>query len=297
MRHRRASLLLLLAGTAACATARPGTPGGPALEYGLPDPPAMTYAFSDTTHVVVEMKAMGDMEIVSAQSGIAEIGFRREGQGEEAGAAGGAGAGPGGGLIEATVRVPSYSGRFENAAQGAVSADERDIDGGWTVRLDGGGIVAVVTRPALSPEALQVAGEESLVHLLFARLPGSPVVPGATWVDTVTVREEAEGVVSRSRRIVTSTLAGDSVVGGERLLLIRTSSVVELEMEGAAGGVEVRELLAGTTRGGALWDPRRSVLVERWEDGTLEGTLALPGAGVAGIPVTATIRRNVSERR
>jgi hypothetical protein len=272
--------LAAAAGTLACAGgAGPGAAGGHRLAYDVPDPNPAVYTFSDTTEFSIHAGPIGVMRVLSAQSGVAEIAFRRSGGG-----------------IEATVRVPSYAGRFENPDQGVTSADETDIRGAWTVRLDPGDPPDVVTTPSLTPRGRQVAGGESLVRPLFAHLPGRGAAPGGSWVDTVAVTEDVGGAVSRARTVITSTLVGDTVIAGRRLLLIRTSSATAVEVDGTSGGVEIRQRIGGTMRGTVLWDAARSVLVERSERGELEGVLELQGADV-GLPVEATVRRSVSLRR
>lgn len=66
-----------------------------------------------------------------------------------------------------------------------------------------------------------------------------------------------------------------------------------MEVGGASGGVEILQRTSGTLRGTVLWDGERSLLVARWEDGALRGTLELPGMGLAGLPVEGTVRRAV----
>lgn len=279
-RSRRIALLVLAAGVAACSgMAHPGTPGGPPLQYDLPDPNPAVYTFADTSEFAIRAGAMGVMNVVSAHSGVAEVTFRR--------AAGG---------VDATVRLSSYSGRFENPNQAGTSADEDDITGAWEVSLGPRGGIQVVSDPAMTARGREVVGGESLIRPLFANLPGQAVGPGATWVDTVSVTEEVGGTVSRARSVVTSVLAGDTVVAGERLLLIRTSSDTEIEVTGTSGGIEIREGMIGRLDGFVLWDAARALLVERRESGEMSGTLELPGMGAAGLPVQATVRRSVSLR-
>lgn len=275
MPRRRRIVFLLLAGVGACAgSQRPGTPEGPPLGYDVPEPVRSVYAFSDTAEFSIDADRMGMMNVLSAQSGVAEVALRPTPDG-----------------VEATVRVESYSGRFENPNQGATTADEGDITGAWTARVDRRGVLEVIGEPSLTPRGRQVASGESLIRPMFAYLPDRPAGPGAEWVDTVMVTDTVGGRVSRAWSVVTSTLVGDTAVSGRRLLLIRTSSLTQVEVGGASGGVEILQRMSGTLRGTVLWDGERSLLVARWEDGALRGTLELPGMGLAGLPMEGTVRR------
>lgn len=266
-------LPLLLAGCGAMAGG--SVPDG--LTYGPPDPDPATYLFTDTTVFAIET-AMGAMEVVTGQAGVAELDFRRWADGR------------------VLVRFPRFRASFRNAAQGTSTVDESDIGGPFTVRVGHTGLVEVVDTPSLSQTLLDIAGPENLVRPLFAQLPGRSVDIGARWVDTVTTVEEIAGTRSVARSIITSTLAGDTVVAGRRLLRIRTESANTIEVAGVSGGVEVEQRLSGVTTGTVLWDEAARLLVERVAAGELAGTLELPGVGVAPMAVRATLRRTVSLR-
>jgi hypothetical protein len=247
------------------------------LAYGPPDPDPATYIFTDTAAFAIET-AMGAMEVVTTQDGVAELDFR------------------GWADARVIVRFPRFRGSFHNPAQGTSTVDERDIGGPFTVRIDHTGMVAVTDTPSLSQELLDITGPESLIRPLFAQLPGRTVAVGARWVDTVTIIEESAGTRSVARSVITSTLAGDTVVAGRRLLRIRTESANTIEVTGVSGGVDVEQRLSGATRGTVLWDEGAHLLVERVAAGEMAGTLTLPGLGVAPMAVRATLRRTVSLR-
>lgn len=259
-----------------------GALGNRPLAYAHIEQPALIYAFADTTEFSIQAGPMGVMQVTSAESGLAELTFLRE---------------PGGGAsAEALVRLTAFSGRFENPGQGAVTADLRDIRGVWRVRLSPRGRPTVVDTPSVSADARDLIGGESAVRPFFAHLPGRPAEPGLSWVDTVSVTERNGDALSTARSIVTATLVGDTLIGERRVALIHTRSQTTLEVEGASGGVEVLQRLAGTTTGRVLWDARRSVLIARSESGVLTGTLELAGSDFGGLPVEATIRRAVMLR-
>lgn len=270
---------MLAAALAGCGAPAIEGPSPPGLAYDLPRPNPATYTFSDTADFSIQAGAMGTLDLRVGQSGVAELEFRRDVSG-----------------FEVMARFPEYSASFQAPNQGITRADEEGIQGPIVVSLDARGAVAVVDTPYMNPAVLEVSGPESLVRPLFVHLPGREVEPGARWVDTVTTVEEGPETTSRGRSIITSTLRGDTLVAGDRLLVITTESDNLIELTGTSGGVEIRQRLTGTTRGRILWDPQRHLLVERHEEGRLTGTLELPGMGAEGLPVSGQIVRRISLR-
>jgi len=251
-------------------------PPPPALAYGVPALSPATFTVADTATFRVHAGAMGDMHVTSAYDGTAEVTAAPDDDG-----------------FTAAVTFPQFSGSLQTQANGGVTVDERGIAGAFTVTVGPRGPISVVDRPALSPELLDVVGAESLVRPLFVQLPDRAVTPGDSWVDTVTSVEESEGSRTEATTVITSTLAGDTLVGDRRLLLFRTRAENRIEMNGVSGGTQVQQLLTGVTEGTVIWDDQLNLLVERREDGELAGTLAMPAAGVEGMPISARVRRSV----
>lgn len=273
----RAITLAATALLAACGgKSGPPVPGPSGLAYIIPDPNPVSYVFGDTARFTIETGPMGSMRVVGAQEGEAELAFREDGGG-----------------FRVEVGFPRLDASFATAAQGTERADQSDLGGPLLVRLTHAGRIAVVDTPAMSPALAGMVGPETLVRPFFVHLPARPVDAGASWVDTVRTREETGGTLSSGRSVITTTLVGDTLVAGRRLLLLRTRSVNEIEVTGVSGGMEIEQKLTGTTRGHVLWDPLRALVVERREEGELSGTLALPGAGLGGLPVTGAVRRTV----
>lgn len=273
---RIAGAALLALGVAACAGGRPPLElAGRTLGYATA-PATLVYDFADSTAFVIRAGAMGDMRVRSDQSGTAELAFQEDTAG-----------------LVGRLHVTAFDGRFENPGQGGLAADESDIRGGWTVRVDPRGRVEVVDTPWLSPAGREIIGPESFVRPFFAHLPASAPDLGVTWGDTVSITERAGGTVSRARTVVRSMVTGDTIVNDRFLAVIRTEGDTTVDVEGVSGGVEVVQRLAGVIHGIILWDPVAGVMVERSETGTLEGTLELPGMGFGGLPVEGTVRRRV----
>ena len=271
-------LPLVLAVAAGCAGG-PESPAPGGLAYAVPDPNPSTYVFGDTATFDVETGGMGAMEVTTSHEGVAEILFRPAADG-----------------FAVRVRIPELSGRFINPMQDPLQVTERDLSGPLELSVGPRGSLVVTDTPTFSPELRDIVGPESLVRPLFVRLPGRAVQPGARWVDTVRTVEEGSGTTSRATSIITSTLVGDTLVDGERLLRIDTRAENELTVEGMSGGVEIAQTLSGTTTGTVLWSPASRALVERREEGQLSGTLELPGVNAPPLSVRATVRRSVALR-
>lgn len=267
----------LLALTACAGGFGPDALGAHPLQYDVPTENPATYAFTASTAFSIDAGPIGTMRVGSEQTGLAELSFRPDPAG-----------------VESTIRIIEYAGRFENPNQGALDVDESDIGGSWTVRVDNRGRVEVVDAPRISGPAADLAAEQNMIRPFFPLLPGGVAEPGATWLDTVTTNERTGRTTSRWRSVIRSTLAGDTVIDGRWLVVVRTESATTMEIEGSSGGLEVIQRLAGTTLGTILWDPAAALLVTRTEGGEMEGTLELPGTGFPGLPVSGTVRRTVS---
>jgi hypothetical protein len=267
-------LPVLLAG--GCAGGNPTSEG---LGYGVPDPNPVAYTFTETTRFTVWPPGTEPTQATTEREGVAELDVSRDGE-----------------AYRVEVRFPRFEGSFSTTTQGAVHSDGDDIGGPITVALDPTGRVEVTDTPSLSPDLREVTDPGAMVRPLFVRLPGRTVQAGATWTDTIETVESTGGTETRGRSIVVSTLAGDTAVEGTRLLVIVTRAANEVEVTGVSGGVAVEQSLRGETRGRILWDARRALLVERAEEGDMEGELAMPDTGVDPLPVTVRLQRTVRLR-
>lgn len=283
-RHAAGALILTLLFLPGCAaltgTGASGTRAAAAgLAYGEPDPNPVTYAFSDTASFEIEAPGYGAMEVETAHAGHAELFFARDSTGYHVG-----------------VRFPDLDASFRSGGQGTERVNAADIGGMVGIELSPRGRVTVVDTPTVTATFEAVSGIEGLVRPLFVSLPGDAAPVGTRWVDTVDTRETAAGTVSEGRSIIASTLVGDTLVEGRALLHITTRTETEVEVTGVSGGVAIEQRLAGTITGTVLWDIEANRLFERRERGLLTGTLAMPEASVAPMPITARVRRSVRLR-
>ncbi|HSH45929.1 MAG TPA: hypothetical protein VK966_08740 [Longimicrobiales bacterium] len=276
MRHTVALHLLTLTtlGVAGCATLRGGEEPL-SLAYTMAG--TATYTFQDSSGFSISAGGPGDMDIVATQEGTAALTLRGEG-----------------GRLVGTVAFPRLRAEFRNPGQGAVTADENDLEGSFGITVSRRGRVEVTDTAVLSPRLRAVTGTSSLVQPLFARVPGGIVPEGGTWTDTVRVVEETEDLRSETWRVVTSALAGDTLIDARRLVRIRTSTINQIEVRGRTGGVEILQRVSGETEGVTLWDVEAGLLHSRREAGELEGSIDLPGLGAQDLPVRGYMTRAVT---
>lgn len=272
--YRVGALLAL----AACGGVGAPAPEPVILTYQVPDPGSVSYEFGDSATFTIDTGAMGAMEVTTDRSGTADVRFTPAEEG-----------------VHASVRFPRFRASFRNPAQGDVSVDESAIGGAFSVAVSPGGDVEVVDAPRLDSLLLDIAGPASLVRPFFVQLPGGLAVD--RWVDTVTTVEETGETRTRTRSVITSSLVGDTMVAGRRLLHIRTRAESSMDVDGTSGGVELEQRLTGVTIGTVLWDPVAGLLVWRTESGDLEGTLEVAAAGVPPFPIQGRLSRTVSLRR
>jgi hypothetical protein len=195
---------------------------------------------------------------------------------------------PGGTSV--TIEYESLEGQFSNPMGGTTSLTAADLPGPATLTVTPTGSVTVGQLPQMTPAALQVLGTESTLKRLFQPLPGEMVATGTTWTDTVSTVDDNSGLTASTTSIVSSTLVGDTMVAGRRHQIIRSESSITTELAGSTQGFEIRQSLSGTSRGTTLWDPSLGALAERQQIVSLTGTMAMPGMGMSGIPVSLESR-------
>ncbi len=114
---------------------------------------------------------------------------------------------------------------------------------------------------------------------------------GAEWTDTLAMRDStAAGRVYAMHRVRSHRVRGDTVVGGERLLVLQITSTDSLDVKapGARPGVSICNVMRGTEQGIALLSPQRGVLVSRSREGEYSGEMHLLGGAQ---PTVVPMRR------
>jgi hypothetical protein len=259
---------------AACASGGPASeapaPANAALAYRMPASNPLTYETADTMALSMSMGGM-NVDVAIHAAATMQLDFASAGSG-----------------LNATLSYLTLSGAFTNSMGPSVTIGDGDKPGPATVSVSPRGAITVLNRPAqLSATVRQVLGSESIYQRLFTRLPGRAAASGDSWVDTLSVSDEAEGMTTSNIMILRSTLAGDTTVGGRSFKLIRSEGTSETNVAGNVSGFDLRQALTGTISAVTLWDAARGVLVERREYTSSSGTMDMPAMNMTGIPVSS----------
>lgn len=260
------SLCLILG---ACAGASGPSPDG-GLAYAMPDPPTAQYVYSDSLEVSVN-SPMGSMTVPQSSTATLDMTFAQ-----------------GVGGLEINAAVADFEASMENPMQGSMSADEGDVSGTLTMTLDRVGNVEVTNLPSTSGAAADLASFLSLAQSMFPRLPGEALVAGEMWVDTVSWSGSDGPADVESDMIYTSTVVGDTVVSGRRLLALSVQGVGTLMINASQQGAQLEQELEVESRGTVLWDPEARMLVSSDTERDFEGVLTLVGMNMPPMSVSGS---------
>lgn len=268
---------ILALSAAGCASAPAPAPAAPTLAYALPAVNPARYLVADTTRILVDAPGERTVETMIALRTHVLLGVHVDSAG-----------------MLASVRLDTLSGAFVVDAQPTMMLDSADapVDA-VLLRLMPGGADTLIAAPVFTAELTRIIGGPSFANHLFVPLPGGAVTVGTTWSDTVTVTEEDAGIRSTTSAVISSVLQGDTVIDGHTLQVIASSIATTIDVSGVVDNLDVSQRLTGTSTALTLWDDTRSVLFRREETGTATGTMDLPGIGVSGVPVRASLRRTV----
>lgn len=265
-------------GAAAVAAGCAG-PGGPspadAFTYAVPSPPDAVYQVADTMSIDMSSPA-GDMEVTGTGSVTMALAFLAD---------------PGGMRVTGTVQ--SFSGTFTNPMMGTQTAGLDDVGGNLEVVVGRHGVEELVSFPELAGPVAPMSSFPALGYLLFPRVPGGDVDPGATWVDTVnsSTGTASMSMWSTTNAVNTYTLVGDTVVGGRGLVHIAVAAEVETETTIREGGVNpMVQKMAGSSDGFVLWDPELRLVAYAEYERNLAGTMSMGGMGSMALTVTGPTR-------
>lgn len=250
--------------------------GGPApadpLSYGIPSPPNAVYQIDDT--ISIDMTSpLGGMEITGEGSTTMDLAF---------------GSDPGGVRVVGTVEA--FEGSMTHPMMGTQTAGTDDLSGNLEVVIGRYGVEELASFPELAGPLAMMSSFPALGYLLFPRMPGGQVDPGATWVDTVTASTEAEGASVSTTTVSTYTLVGDTVVDGRSLVHIAVANQVAVETAFEEGGMSITQKVAGSTDGFVLWDAGRRLVAYGEYERDMEGTMAMGPMGSMDMTITGPTR-------
>lgn len=262
----RRKLLPALAVLAASCGAPP-SPGG--LAYGPPGPAPLIYVTGDT--LAMDIDAGGQAMAASVRrAATMDVAFAPAAAG-----------------VEVSLTYRDFAARMTQPMGGPVTADGSGIGGPIVFTLDAQGRVGEVTQPEITGNARQFVRPLTTAATFFPRLPGRAMDAGATWTDTIRIEgSDASGRVS-SVKVVTSTVVGDTTVAGLALLKVVTEGTEDSSSSGVIAGMDFSQDVRGDVEGWFLWDGRRGVVVESYEQADLRGDMDV---SAAPFPLTVRIR-------
>lgn len=281
MRSGRTFAALLAVGLGACA----GQPEAPSpsstpLAYSIPAVNPIEYTATDTARINIELQPGMSMEQTMGQSSRVRLSF--------------APTTATAGNLTVTASYVDFAAFMESSMTPREDIDGSELQGDFVLNLTQDGEVEQVSGPEL-PEAIEglTMGGENLFADFFLRLPNRIVQPGESWTDTVSAVTEENGARSENETIIVSTFRGDTTVAGRTLWVIDIAKTARVLVEGNMQGMDMRNELTGTISEVALWDPALRALRSSSATGTMNGTVDIPSAGMAAIPISVTNHRRL----
>lgn len=252
MRGRIVALGGFLGFLAACGG---GPPAPPALAYGVPADPEVTYLVTDTA--VISIEALGQSLALDVGSeAVYGIVFGRADDG-----------------VMITVGIEDLDATLGVPMAGPMTFDESSVTGDLVFTLGRRGDVAVVSTPDIDEAARQLVPPEQVAHSFFPALPGRAVAMGDAWSDTVAFESEGGG---RQRTILDYTVVGDTVVDGASLLHVTFRGTSEMTLALSMQGTEIEQTTNLDLGGHFLWDLQGGLLFERATSMDGRGTVRTP---------------------
>jgi len=128
----------------------------------------------------------------------------------------------------------------------------------------------------------------AIAYEFFPRLPGTAVNAGDVWTDTIQYEVEAAGGTTTTQSVLTYTLVGDTVVAGAALLHVTFEGETDVVSEVLNEGMEMIQTASGAVTGMFLWDMARGLMVFTESNADLDGSVEIPAAGMAAMPLTVS---------
>lgn len=253
--------ILVAAAAAACATSGPRVPEDTFSYSDAPSP--AVYHIADT--LVADVRSLlGSLQAVSASTFTMGLTFAAD---------------PGG--VRVTGAVESLEATIDTPMTSAETLGIDDVSGTLGFLMGPSDVLEVTSFPEVGAPSPMFTFP-TLPYLLFPRLVPGVVLPGATWVDTVTASYEGE-VSASFTTVIDHTFVGDTVADGRPLLHIAVAARVAIELKANGEELLSDQAIEGTSNGFALWDPERKLVAYAWFDRDLEADVTI--AGMPRIPV------------
>jgi len=255
MFRRTIPLFVAMAAVTGCATA-PLAP--PALAYGEQSTTTATYVHADTTSV--DVSAMGQrLQLSQHGRAVYDVAFTEAPSG-----------------VSVSVSVRTLEATINQPMGGSLPLDEGSVEGPVEFTLDRVGNSVLSRSPRVTTEASQLVSGLGLAHTFFPALPGRPVVPGDSWVDSLTFSGEEGGGTRSESSVLRYTVAGDTVVDGRTLLHIGFEGSATLSNEMEVSGMAVSQSSEVEVDGLVLWDVQTGLMVEHVRRSAGTGTAQIP---------------------
>lgn len=190
--------------------------------------------------------------------------------------------------VRVTSEVTAWDATVAQPMGGPLTAGPEDLEGPLVFTLDGQGVEDVVSVPAASGVAAQLANFNARVRGIFPRLPSRAAGAGDSWVDTVTWSASEGEAETTSTTVYQYMAIGDTVVDGRSLLAISVEAETEAETKAVQQGMEMTTTLSGSDSGMLLWDLERALLYASDMNRTMSGTVEVGGMGVPPMTMEAS---------
>jgi len=126
---------------------------------------------------------------------------------------------------------------------------------------------------------------------LFPFVPADPVEQGETWTEEYTISKSEEDRTSATTISATYTLAGETTYRDEACVEIDSEASITLKAQGTMRGSPFKMNATGTLTGKIYFAYDRNMMLERTQEGKLEGTVESMGMT---IPITRQSESRVS---
>ena len=245
--------------------------GADMMRYAVPDGGPLTYDRTDSLSMTIEAPGMGFFTTRVDQDMRLGLTFTPSADG-----------------LRVTTSVERLAARMTNPMGAPATLSEADLEGELVFAVDGRGNANLIDLPEVSGAAGPIFNATSLAYDLLPKLPPPGLMPGSSWADTTAYAgTDATGSIEVTWA-GTSTLAGDTVVDGRRLRLVRTHADVSIAIDASVAGRALTQNMSGPETGFYLFDPSRGVLVSQELDRDLEGTVKV---AVVPLPMKLTAKQ------